>query len=153
MKDAEAQVKVQTQLTEPFKIRQSLKQGDGLAPPLFNFALEYVIKKLSVNVKGTLEHHTAQGMGYTDDIYLLRRNVRTNKEVYQELYEAAVEIGLHINTSTTKVMIMSRSDPCLNTSGHNIELGNSFVYLGSSTTDDINEISYIPRRVILPNNA
>jgi hypothetical protein len=68
MEDAEVQVKVQTQLTESFKIRQGLEQGDGLTPPLFNFALEYVIRKLTVNVKGTLEHHTAQVTGYADDM-------------------------------------------------------------------------------------
>jgi hypothetical protein len=38
VKDTEAQVKVQTQFNEPFKIRQGLKQGDALAPCLFNLA-------------------------------------------------------------------------------------------------------------------
>jgi hypothetical protein len=44
MRNSEAQVKIQAQLTEPFKIRQGLKQGDGLAPSLFNLALEYATK-------------------------------------------------------------------------------------------------------------
>jgi hypothetical protein len=42
MTGTEAQVKVQTELTDTFEIRQGLKQGDGLAPMLFNLALEYV---------------------------------------------------------------------------------------------------------------
>jgi sorting nexin-29 len=41
MTDTEAQVKIQAQLTDAFKIRQSLKQGDGLAPLLFTGTLEY----------------------------------------------------------------------------------------------------------------
>jgi sorting nexin-29 len=48
MRNSEAQVKIQAQLTEPFKKRQGLKQGDGLTPSLFNLALEYAIKKLTV---------------------------------------------------------------------------------------------------------
>jgi AmiR/NasT family two-component response regulator len=36
-------------------------------------------------------------VGYADDICLLTRNIRTNKEAYQELKEAAMEIGLKIN--------------------------------------------------------
>ena len=44
MKDAEAQVKVHAQLTEQIKIRQGLKQGDRLAPSLFNLTLKYVIR-------------------------------------------------------------------------------------------------------------
>jgi DNA gyrase/topoisomerase IV subunit A len=55
MRNSEAQVKIQALLTEPFKIRQGLKQGDGLARSLFNLSLEYAMKKLTVNVKGTLE--------------------------------------------------------------------------------------------------
>jgi hypothetical protein len=157
MKDSEAQVKVQTQLTEPFKIRQGLKQGDRLVPSLFNLVLDYVIRKLSVSIKGTVEHHTAQIIGYADDICLLSRNVRRTEEVHQELKEAAIEIGFHINTSKIKVMIMSCSkvnaDQCLNVGGHSIELVNSFVYLGSCITDDNNELSEIQRRLILANNA
>jgi len=48
MKDAEAQVKVQGQLTEQLKIRQGLKQGDRLAPSLFNLVLKYVIRNYTI---------------------------------------------------------------------------------------------------------
>jgi hypothetical protein len=68
MKDTEIQVKVQTQSSEPFKIRQGLKQGDGLAPLLFNLALDFVIRKLPVITMETLEHHTAQIIGYAEDM-------------------------------------------------------------------------------------
>ena len=78
-------------------------------------------------------------------------------EVYQELKEAAVEIGLHINISKTKAMIMFQSkvntDQCSNTGGHNTELVNSFVYLGSCIKDNYNKLSEIQRRLILANNA
>jgi len=46
MKNTEAKVKFQTQLAEQFKIRQGFKQGDRLAPALFNLALEYVSMKV-----------------------------------------------------------------------------------------------------------
>jgi len=48
MKDAEAQVKVQAQLTKQLKIRQGCKQGDRLAPSLFNLALKYVIRNYTI---------------------------------------------------------------------------------------------------------
>jgi hypothetical protein len=66
MKDSEAQVKGQTQLTEPFKIRQGLKQGDGLAHHYLTWLLIMSSGNLSVNIKGTLQHHPAQIMGYAD---------------------------------------------------------------------------------------
>jgi hypothetical protein len=46
MKNTETKVKFQTQLAEPFKIRQGFKQDDALAPALFNLAREYVIMKV-----------------------------------------------------------------------------------------------------------
>jgi sorting nexin-29 len=52
----EVQLKVQTGLTDTFEIRQGLKQGDGLAPILFNLALEYVFRKLPADTNGTLEY-------------------------------------------------------------------------------------------------
>jgi hypothetical protein len=68
MTGTEAQVKVQTELTDTFEIRQGLKQGDGLVPVLFNLALEYVIRKLPADTKGTLEYKMNQVVGYADDM-------------------------------------------------------------------------------------
>jgi hypothetical protein len=53
MEDSAFYVKMQTELTEPTTIRNGLKQGDGLAPFLFNIVLEYVIRKSNVNTDGT----------------------------------------------------------------------------------------------------
>jgi len=39
-------VRVGKNLSEMFPIRNGLKQGDALSPLLFNFALEYAIKKV-----------------------------------------------------------------------------------------------------------
>jgi hypothetical protein len=38
-------IRVGKHLTDLFPIRNSLKQGDALSPLLFNFALEYAIKR------------------------------------------------------------------------------------------------------------
>jgi hypothetical protein len=55
------------------------------------------------------------------------------EEVYHEIKEAAMEIGLHINIGKTTAIIMPHTEvnvyQCLNTGGHNVELVNSFAYL------------------------
>jgi hypothetical protein len=53
-------------------------------------------KKLTVNVKGTLEFQATQVVGYADDICLLSRNIRPIKEAYQELKEATMEFDLKL---------------------------------------------------------
>jgi hypothetical protein len=37
-----------------FQVGTGLKQGDGVAPTLFNIALEYVIRKLLVQTTSTI---------------------------------------------------------------------------------------------------
>ena len=54
MEDSTYHVKTGTIITDGFKVGNGLKQGDGLAPNLFNIALEYVIRQLSVQAQATI---------------------------------------------------------------------------------------------------
>jgi len=44
-----SRVRVGKHLSDMFPIRNGLKQGDALSPLLFNFALEYTIRRVQVN--------------------------------------------------------------------------------------------------------
>jgi len=50
MEDSTYHVKIGAIMTDGFQVGNGLKQGDGLAPNLFNIALEYVIRQLSVKL-------------------------------------------------------------------------------------------------------
>jgi len=54
-----------------------LKQGDALSPFLFNFALEYAIRRVQVNQDGLKLNDVHHLLVYVDDVNLLGRNVYT----------------------------------------------------------------------------
>ena len=47
-------------MTDGFKVGTGLKQGVGPAPSLFNIALEYVVRQLSVQTASTILHKSVQ---------------------------------------------------------------------------------------------
>ena len=58
-------------LSDMFPIRNGLKQGDALKPLLFNFALDYAIKRVQVNQDGLELNDTLQLADYVDDVNIL----------------------------------------------------------------------------------
>ena len=75
-----SRVRLGKNLSDMFLIRNGLKQGDGLSPLLFNFALEYDIRRVQVNQKGLKLNGTHQLLFYADDINILGGSVHTIKE-------------------------------------------------------------------------
>jgi hypothetical protein len=63
-----------------FLIQNGLKQGDALSPLIFNFALEYAIRKVQENQVGLKLNGTDQLLAYADNVTLLGDNIDTVKK-------------------------------------------------------------------------
>ena len=103
-----SRVRVSKNVSDMFPIRNGLEQGEALSPLLFNFALEYAIRRVQVNQDGLKLNGTHQLLVYADDVNILGGSVHTVKENADALTMASKETGLEVNAGKTKYMVMSR---------------------------------------------
>jgi len=133
-------VRVGKNLSDRFPIRNGLKQGDALSPLLFNFALEWDIRRVQVNQDGLKLNGTHQFLAYADDVYILGGSIRAVKENAVALVVAAKEIRLEVNADKTKYMVMSRDQNAgrthsMKTDNSSFERVDEFKYLETTSTN------------------
>jgi hypothetical protein len=127
-------------LSDSFPIQNGLKHGDALSPLLFNFALEYAIKKDQENQVGLKLNGTHSLLAYADDVNLLGDNIDTVKKYTEILIDASKEIGLEINVEKTKYMLLSHHQNVgqnrdIKIANRSFENVSEFKYLGTTVTN------------------
>jgi len=102
LSDTYSRVRVGKNVSDRFPIRNGLKQGDALSPLLFNFALEYAIRRDHVNKDGLKLNSIHQLLAYADDVNILGGGIHALKENAEALVAATREIGLEVSADKTK---------------------------------------------------
>ena len=95
-------------MSDVLPVYNDLKQGDAFSPLLFNFVLEYTIRRVQANQDGLKLNGTHQDLAYGDDVNILGGSVDTVKKNAEALVAATKEMGLEVNAHKTKYMTVSR---------------------------------------------
>jgi len=107
---------------------------------LFNFALEYAIRRVQVNRDGLKLNGTHQLLAYADDVNTLAGSIHTLKENAEALVAATREIGLEVSADKTKYMVMSQDQNAgriqtVRIDNSTFERVEGFKYLGTTLTN------------------
>lgn len=144
-------------VSEKFSVNKGLRQGDPISTTLFNLTLEKVIRDTQLKTKGTIFNQRVQVLAYADDIVIITRAKRTLIQAIQSLEREAKKMGLIINETKTKYMLLGkrREDALQDTLRVTTEDGNSysfekvkcFNYLGVTVTEEGDERTEIQERL------
>jgi len=146
------------ELSEEFQVTTGLRQGDALSPALFNIALESVMRTVISQAKGIeiKDNRHLTAVAYADDIVLLAETVDDLKYTTDILLKEGKKIGLKINETKTKYMIVSRQNhrsDSLKVNEYTFERVGNFKYLGADINEDANSHEEVKRRLIAANRC
>ena len=110
---------------------------------LFNFALEYTIRRILVKQDDLNLNGTHQLLAYADDVNILVGSAHTVKKNTKSLVVASNEIGLEVNADKAMYVVIPRDQNAGRShKSHNIKTDNSsfesveeFKYLGKILTN------------------
>ena len=139
--------------TDYFEILAGVLQGDTLAPYLFAIVIDYVMRRaigdrahelgFTLYPRKSRRVHSVNitNLCFADDIALLANNYQQAQELLRLVETEVAKVGLHVNSSKTKLMSFNQDEPINVTTISGYKEVDNLKYLGGwmkSTEYDIN---------------
>ena len=158
MNGVQCKVRVSNFTSKSFEFYMGLREGDRLSCLLFNIAMEGVIRGagLDNDVRGTILHQSLQFLYFVDDIDIIGKITAKVCAAYTRLKRETSRIGLRINATKTKFLLVGDSDQLGSSvlvDGDNFEGIKQFCYLGTVVTSDNDLSKEIRKRFVQGNRT
>ncbi|XP_077255535.1 uncharacterized protein LOC143893712 [Temnothorax americanus] len=148
-------VRVDKTTSGPFSFGKGVRQGCILSPILFNVYGEYIMRRTCEKWEGgvTIGGVKITNLRYADDTTLLAATEAEMVALLSRMEEVSNEMGLTINRSKTKIMVVDRFNKLELTGVHSLEVVESFNYLGSTISNNGSCEAEIRKRIGMAKNA
>jgi hypothetical protein len=128
--------------SDAFDVQNGLKQEGASSPLLFNFVLEYAIRKVQEN-QDLMELNETQLLIFADGVNILGKHIHINavKKNKEALLEPSSEGALEVSTGKIKYVVMS----CNQNAGQNHNL-----LVANKSNENVARFKFFFRECMLP---
>jgi hypothetical protein len=133
--NADAVVRSQDGLTDPFPINKGILQGESASSIIFNLFLDSVVAEMNDSdvAAVAIGSYLVHLLLFVDDICLMGNTADQLQKKINILAESFSKLGMIVNISKTKVVFAKRKvkeDPNIYWNGVKLEVVDEYVYLG-----------------------
>ena len=154
--DSQSCVHIDGKLLEWFNINSGVRQGCGAVPDLFSCVVDHLVSRVCAQILAvSFGNLYLADLKYADNTILLFNDIEKLTAALSVYDHEPHKLGLKVSWAKTKLMHVGEGPdpPSLNISGNAVEFADSFVYLGSTGTNNGDLKPEIERRCALSSNV
>ncbi|KAG0714105.1 LINE-1 retrotransposable element ORF2 protein [Chionoecetes opilio] len=149
----ESAVKCRAGVSSFFPVNTGVRQGCVLAPSLFNSCIDWVLDKVvnQSDCGASVGNTKITDLVFADDAVIFAESLEVLVMALEALHEEAKPLGLEVSWLKTKVQVfgdlLDEAVQSVHACGEDIEILESFTYLGSAVHNDGGSRQEVLRRI------